>query len=205
MKYLKKVAAILLVVCMVFSLAACGGDAKKLVGSWKAEIEFGDIMDKALKEVPEGVDADALAEIKITIEMTLDDDGEGKVSIDKKALAKDMQEVMVDLMKKQFEAAMIAQTGLTKAQIEAQSGMTMDQLLEQSLGTTVEKKVQELVDEQMEDNEELLDRSFDYEIEDGKLVIDDEEHDYELDEDELTLTGETDDGDEIEITFKRED
>lgn len=235
MKNWKKMWAILLAVCMAFSLMACsaggdqGGDASTedskvtdkteqklsdeelIVGTWETKLVFGDYMDQFMNmdEAPEGVDLSVFEDMKLTLEVTFAEDGEGTASVDTKAFAKDMKKIMVTLMEDMLEEQLTAELGMSVEEIEAEYGMSFDELVEQTLGASVEDTVDKLIDDMMENNEDfkkMEEKSFEYEIKKNKLYIDGEKKDYEFeDEDTLTLTGETDAGDEVEFSFERVD
>lgn len=194
---MKKILAILLAVAMLFCFAACGDSSDKdddddnsknetskvavlelsedtLQGKWEGFIPF----EKTVEEEVEGDLFELVKEMDEDLHFYFEftDDGVLKVSIDVEDTKDVMEEYFDAVIDYTVNGAAAEELGMTQeefvAALEAQ-GMTLEDYEEGlraqfDIDAQVEEMLEELQDE-MEDEEK------EYTIEDGKLVIDDEE------------------------------
>lgn len=213
MKNFKRIAALLLALCMVFALCACGGndggkdkdkdedkvekktDAEIIVGSWVTTLDM-----TALLEELEG--GDDLAQLLMyfdfsTVEIVLTASFDEKGNYD---LAFSVDEAEMKLMfrngMEKMLNDMLVGSGYTIDDVAAAEGMTKDAYLDAMVDESLD------VDDMFADSNE----SGTYKIEDGKLYLvekdDTDEGDhyavYELTEDELTFKEFYNDGEKNE-------
>lgn len=159
---MKKLTALILIAVMLLSLAACGSkapSAKSLAGSWAAEWDMSDTLEKIFLENVSalGVDIDSLpadSKVDFRVPCTLDinSDGTYRLDLPQDALEKafdqfaasleNVMRVMVEQMfTQEAEAA-----GMTLDELYAQLGCkNMDELIEMSTGSSLRSLIDELI------------------------------------------------------------
>lgn len=186
---MKKLLCLLLALVMVLSLAACSdsGNSKKdkddeeeeeekvvdledgIVGTWTVNVTFTEEMLGL-----EGVNIE-----DIPTSLTFDEDGEVTMFYTDEAIEL-LEEKMLDAMVEYLYAA---------GEEEGASRDEIDEEFESEFDCSIEEFVEILLDE-MDMGETLrdLEESYTYEIEDGKLIIDDTEMTAEIKGKKLTIT-----------------
>ena len=212
MKNVKRIAALLLALVMVFALCACSDigsgkdknkddkvekvekktDAELIVGTWEATVDMGDYLNAEMAGEP-GMAAYAeyfdFSGVELTVNYEFDKDGDYvlTISMNKELLEK----VFRNALQKVLEEAAAAE-GYTLEELAAEEGMTVEELLD-------------AVMEEGFDAEDFFDDEAErgsYEIKDGKLYIfdrgdeldEDDYFEYKLKGDKLTLVAEYEDG-----------
>lgn len=181
-KIFSTLVTLILVLSTLFTFTACGSDQQKLVGTWKAEMDFGKIMDEQM-----GSEKSYFAGLELTVFMTFEKDGSFKMGADKDD-NKDFENDFKKGMEKYLNDIAAAQ-GVTLDDVLALQDMTLDELISQTID------VDELFKE--------FDESGDYKAEDGKLYLDseDEYEEYELDGDTLKLTGSSEEEEDANFIY----
>ncbi len=190
-KIFSTLVTLMLVFSLLFTFTGCD-DQSKLVGTWKAEVQFGEAMNELFnsssdtKEMAEYFDFDDLV---LVITLEFDDDDTYKMYVDEddnKDFAPTIKKVMVkgleEYLSKELEG----------------SGITVDQVL-QSQNTTLEDLVDQIIsDDKIEEVFAEMEQEGDYLAEDGKLYLDDEDEykKYELEGKKLTLKSSSKDDDD---------
>lgn len=180
-----------LVLTSVFAFTGCKSDQDAIVGSWKADINFGKMFDKIITqsvgELPIG-DLPSFGELSLAIRFDFNEDGTCKMyadADDNKDFVDDFKDSMRTVMKAMLDEQ-AKSLGMTADQILAMQNMTMDDLLDEAFASF---NTESLFSEFKEEGT--------YRLEDGKLFLKsddaDEEEDeymtYELDGDTLKITG----------------
>lgn len=204
MKNFKRIAALLLALCMVFALCACGGndggkdkdkdkdedkvekktDAEIIVGSWATTLD----MTSLLEELDGG---DELAQLlmyfdfsSVDLVLTANFDEKGNYELAFTVDENQMKLMFRNGMEKMLDDMLVG-SGYTIDDIAAAEGMTKDAYLDAMVDESLE------LDDIFEDSNE----SGTYKIEDGKIYLIEKDADaddsqyavYELTEDELTF------------------
>ena len=212
MKNVKRIAALLLALVMVFALRACSDsgsgkdkdkgekvekktDAELIVGTWETEMSMTDYYGDDMGEL-EGMEAYFdFDKIKITMTFEFEEDGTYTMSVDGdeaeiKAILRDGFEKLLN--------DMLEGTGYTLEDAAAEEGMTADEyldaLMEESFGSG------DLID--------VDDELGEYKVKNGKLYLFDEGdeldegtyYEYKLKGDKLTLVAEYEDGETTEAS-----
>lgn len=196
MKHFKRFSALLLVLVLALSLAACGkNEAEALYGTWTVHLDMSDTMNDTLSET--GLDADimeGLSDLKLEFLVHLSFDEEGyTMSLDQEATEKaledyfvGLQDLMVEYLYQTFE-----NEGLSKEDA--------DELFLDSYHMGVEDFVSSLFDEirgSVDLTAEVEDEAGLYAVEDGKIWFGSTEEElnskavsveYQMDGDTLTM------------------
>lgn len=117
---MKKLFAILLVLCMVVALAACGGSKNTVVGTWTGTADARQTMIEAAPEL-----ADYLKAAPFSVTMTFNSDGTYSYTIDGTPIIPEMRTAV-----RSYLEDYIKQQGFTVAEFEEAAKMTMDQAVE---------------------------------------------------------------------------
>ena len=198
----KRIVSVVLLLAMLLALTACGGgDADKLVGTWKCEMDLAEQINAEM-----GLDAETAEYLnfdsfEIVVFMEFNKDGTYSMYADMDALEESLDAAVADFsdgMAQYLEAMIYAQTGveMTAEEILAASGMTMDDMMAEAFP-----------DDMAEDIAEGMTMEGKFEAKDGKLFtsagmdynVDPEVYEtYELDGNTLTITGYVgDDADDV--------
>ena len=144
MKKVRSLAALLLAVMMVVSLAACnggaGGDSAPvtIVGKWKTTMNVGEMMKKAAESSSETMPSGSEAMLKVydgvvadmTMEFTEDGKCTGSVGEEsRKAMIEKLKENMKDILPEMFAAQGVSEEQLD--QYFAQKGITREDFVNQ--------------------------------------------------------------------------
>ena len=204
MKNVKRIAALLLALVMVFALCAYSDsgsgkdkdekvekktDAELIVGTWETEMSMTDYYGDDMGEL-EGMEAYFdFDKIKITMTFEFEEDGTYTLSVDG-----DEEEIKA-ILRDGFEKLlndMLEGTGYTLEELAAEEGMTVEELLDAAMEESFD--AEDFFGDETERGS--------YEIKDGKLYIfdrgdeldEDDYFEYKLKGDKLTLVAEYEDG-----------
>lgn len=227
MKKLKRIAALLLALVMVFALCACsadGGkdkgsnkkeevkktDAELIVGTWESSVNIGDELDKVLEsdmDMAEFMSYFDFGGIDITMQIVFDKDGSYSVAYVDDGSSKKIEKAFRDGFVEMFDA-LLEGTGYTFADVAAQENMTEDEYLDAMVEIAMQS-ITPLYDELSAGTYEIGDGKL-YMIEDGDDKDDDTYTTYKLSKNELTLKasytdGEKDTDSPFPMTFKLAD
>ena len=118
---MKKFFALLLVLCMIFALAACGG--KNAVGTWQGKVNLAEVAGAELGELKDymkDANVDFILELKSDNTFTLQMDGTALMPILKDAFRAYLDD-------------MLSSMGMTAADYEAAAGQSVDALIDSAL------------------------------------------------------------------------
>ncbi len=227
MKKLKRIAALLLALVMVFALCACsadGGkdkdsnkkeevkktDAELIVGTWESSVNIGDELAKVLEsdmDMAEFMSYFDFGGIDITMQIVFDKDGSYSVAYVDDGSSKKIEKAFRDGFVEMFDA-LLEGTGYTFADVAAQENMTEDEYLDAMVEIAMQS-ITPLYDEISAGTYEIGDGKL-YMIEDGDDKDDDTYTTYKLSKNELTLKasytdGEKDTDSPFPMTFKLAD
>lgn len=227
MKKLKRIAALLLALVMVFALCACsadGGkdkdsnkkeevkktDAELIVGTWESSVNIGDELAKVLEsdmDMAEFMSYFDFGGIDITMQIVFDKDGSYSVAYVDDGSSKKIEKAFRDGFVEMFDA-LLEGTGYTFADVAAQENMTEDEYLDTMVEIAMQS-ITPLYDEISAGTYEIGDGKL-YMIEDGDDKDDDTYTTYKLSKNELTLKasytdGEKDTDSPFPMTFKLAD
>lgn len=227
MKKLKRIAALLLALVMVFALCACsadGGkdkdtnkkeevkktDAELIVGTWESSVNIGDELDKVLEsdmDMAEFMSYFDFGGIDITMQIVFDKDGSYSVAYVDDGSSKKIEKAFRDGFVEMFDA-LLEGTGYTFADVAAQENMTEDEYLDAMVEIAMQS-ITPLYDEISAGTYEIGDGKL-YMIEDGDDKDDDTYTTYKLSKNKLTLKasytdGEKDTDSPFPMTFKLAD
>ena len=112
---MKKITAMLLCLVLVLSLCACGAK-ENLVGTWKANIELADLMNKEIAASGDEAMAEAmnLESFQLPLILELREDGTCTMKVDPEAMAASADKLAADLTEglKAYFVTMLQQQGL---------------------------------------------------------------------------------------------
>ncbi len=227
MKKLKRIAALLLALVMVFALCACsadGGkdkdsnkkeevkktDAELIVGTWESSVNIGDELAKVLEsdmDMAEFMSYFDFGGIDITMQIVFDKDGSYSVAYVDDGSSKKIEKAFRDGFVEMFDA-LLEGTGYTFADVAAQENMTEDEYLDAMVEIAMQS-ITPLYDEISAGTYEIGDGKL-YMIEDGDDKDDDTYTTYKLSKNKLTLKasytdGEKDTDSPFPMTFKLAD
>lgn len=227
MKKLKRIAALLLALVMVFALCACsadGGkdkdsnkkeevkktDAELIVGTWESSVNIGDELAKVLEsdmDMAEFMSYFDFGGIDITMQIVFDKDGSYSVAYVDDGSSKKIEKAFRDGFVEMFDA-LLEGTGYTFADVAAQENMTEDEYLDAMVEIAMQS-ITPLYDEISAGTYEIGDGKL-YMIEGGDDKDDDTYTTYKLSKNELTLKasytdGEKDTDSPFPMTFKLAD
>ena len=196
MKGMKKAAALLLVLAMVFSLCACG--KSELVGTWEGRV---DMTELALSEVDEAMAqlgsslsggrelplvTDYVESLTIRYTMVFNEDGTYSTQVtqeDIDAMAETMKTGFGGYLRQLYFVLLcetLYQMGVTQEMntvedLENFLGLTMDEAIYEALGMDMEEYIDVLVDESFSASisPEDLSSSGNFKNKDGKLYLSD--------------------------------
>ena len=194
MKGMKKAAALLLVLAMVFSLCACG--KSELVGTWEGRV---DMTELALSEVDEARAqlgsslsggrelprvTDYVESLTIRYTMVFNEDGTYSSQVSQEdidAMVETLKVGFADYLRQLYFVLLcetLAQMGINQEinsieELENFLGITMDEAINESLGMSLDEYVQVQVDDSF--SEELSTEEFNgsgnFKNKDGKLYL----------------------------------
>lgn len=185
---MKKIAALLLALCMIFALAACSSasqasaptpEPKTIVGAWNAKLNFVEFAGEDLGDM-----AEIFKDINFDMVLEMKEDKTFSMAMDATSAMPALKEAFSTYLTKMIEAE-----GMTVEQFEELSGGTLDQLIEEALG-------------ELDFSEMDVSSSGTYTEENGKLVLTEENGsamEGSWSEDTLTLNA---DGRQISFTRK---
>ena len=198
----KRIVSVVLLLAMLLALTACGGgDADKLVGTWKCEMDLAEQINDEMgldDEMAEYLNFDSF---EIVVYMEFNKDGTYSMYADMDTMEESLDAAVEDFadgMAQYLEAMIYEQTGMEMSadEILAMSGVSMDDMLAEAFPEGMAEEIAEGMT--MEGN---------FEAKDGKLFTsagldydDDPEvyETYELDGSTLTITGYVgDDADDV--------
>lgn len=196
MKGMKKAAALLLVLAMVFSLCACG--KSELVGTWQGQL---DMTEQVLQEVDQAMAqleslisgdrelpqmGDYVDNISLTYTIAFNEDGTYISEVDQAgidAMAETMKVGFADYLRQLFFVLLcetLEQMGVTQEfnsaeELENFLGITMDEAINESLGMSLEEYLAVLVDESFQESiaSDGLSGVGNFKNKDGKLYMSD--------------------------------
>lgn len=227
MKKLKRIAALLLALVMVFALCACsadGGkdkdsnkkeevkktDAELIVGTWEGSVNIGDELEQVLEsdaDMAEIMSYFDFSGIDITMQIVFGKDGSYSVAYVDDGSSEKIEKAYRDGFVQMFDD-LLEGTGYTLADVAAQEYMTEDEYLDAMVEIAMQS-VTPLYGELSAGTYEIGDGKL-YMIEDGEDKDDGTYTTYKLSKNELTLKasytdGEKDTDSPFPMTFKLAD
>ena len=185
---MKKITAMLLCLVLVLSLCACGAK-ENLVGTWKANIELADLMNKEIAASGDAAMAEAmnLESFQLPLILELREDGTCTMKVDPEAMAASTEKLATDLTEglKAYFVTMLEQQGL---EVEDPTEVLT------TMGLDLDALVAEMKDQFLsEDTFAEFTMESKYKAEDGKIYFsDDLESEINADEyNTYTLKGDT--------------
>lgn len=185
---MKKITAMLLCLVLVLSLCACGAK-ENLVGTWKANIELADLMNKEIAASGDEAMAEAmnLESFQLPLILELREDGTCTMKVDPEAMAASADKLAADLTEglKAYFVTMLQQQGL---EVEDPTEFLT------TMGLDLDALVAEMKDQFLsEDTFAEFTMESKYKAEDGKIYFsDDLESEINADEyNTYTLKGDT--------------
>ena len=185
---MKKITAMLLCLVLVLSLCACGAK-ENLVGTWKANIELADLMNKEIAASGDEAMAEAmnLESFQLPLILELREDGTCTMKVDPEAMAASADKLATDLTEglKAYFVTMLEQQGL---EVEDPTEVLT------IMGLDLDALVAEMKDQFLsEDTFAEFTMESKYKAEDGKIYFsDDLESEINADEyNTYTLKGDT--------------
>ena len=119
---MKRIFTLVLALCLVFALAACGG-SKTAAGSWQAKVNLADIAGDELGDM-----AGYFKDVNVDVNLEMRTDKTFTLNIDAASAAPAMKDGM-----RAYVEDMLGQMGLTAEDYEAQSGKTLDAIIDEAL------------------------------------------------------------------------
>ena len=196
MKVMKKAAALLLVLAMVFSLCACG--KSELVGTWQGRLDMTEQVrqevDQTMAQMESLVSGDRelpqmsdyLDNIILTYTIAFNEDGTYISEVDQAgidAMAETMKVGLADYVRQLFFVLLcetLEQMGVTQElnsveELETFLGISMDEAISESLGMTLDEYMDMMVDEGFQESiaSEGLSGVGNFKNKDGKLYMSD--------------------------------
>ena len=185
---MKKITAMLLCLVLVLSLCACGAK-ENLVGTWKANIELADLMNKEIAASGDEAMAEAmnLESFQLPLILELGEDGTCTMKVDPEGMAASADKLATDLTEglKAYFVTMLEQQGL---EVEDPTEVLT------TMGLDLDALVAEMKDQFLsEDTFAEFTMESKYKAEDGKIYFsDDLESEINADEyNTYTLKGDT--------------
>ena len=121
---MKKLFALLLALCMILALTACGGAKNDVAGTWVGTV---DAARYIIEDAPEMKDYLKSAPVSITLELTAD--GHYTLNSDGTTMIPAFKEAMRGYMQE-----LIQQEGITVEAFEAQTQKTLDEFIDGMVG-----------------------------------------------------------------------
>lgn len=196
MKVMKKAAALLLVLAMVFSLCACG--KSELVGTWQGRLDMTEQVrqevDQTMAQMESLVSGDRelpqmsdyLDNIILTYTIAFNEDGTYISEVDQAgidAMAETMKVGLADYVRQLFFVLLcetLEQMGVTQElnsveELETFLGISMDEAISESLGMSLDEYMDMMVDEGFQESiaSEGLSGVGNFKNKDGKLYMSD--------------------------------
>ena len=193
---MKKAAALLLVLAMVFSLCACG--KSELVGTWQGRLDMTEQVrqevDQTMAQMESLVSGDRelpqmsdyLDNIILTYTIAFNEDGTYISEVDQAgidAMAETMKVGLADYVRQLFFVLLcetLEQMGVTQElnsveELETFLGISMDEAISESLGMTLDEYMDMMVDEGFQESiaSEGLSGVGNFKNKDGKLYMSD--------------------------------
>ena len=122
---MKRIFAFMLVLCMVFALAACGS-AKSPAGSWTAKVNLADIAGDSMGEM-----ADYLKDMMVDVNLDMNEDKTFVLKMDANSAIPALKEGM-----RAYMNDMLTGMGMTAEDYEAAAGASLDDLIDGRWYTT---------------------------------------------------------------------
>lgn len=201
MKNAKRILSLLLVLVLMLTTVACGSKKPSLVGTWKAEIELKDMINKMM-ETELGMPVDVETSLIMPITLTFTEDGKASLTVDNQSIKDNMVgylqslgEILMEVIYQQGEAQ-----GMSREEMDA--ALELQGLAKETL---IDSLLAEIDVDELFDTSELSKNGV-YKVADGKLWIEDTKEDFkdtdyatfELSGDTLTITALEGDSDDTE-------
>ena len=119
---MKRIFAFMLVLCMVFALAACGS-AKSPAGSWTAKVNLADIAGDSMGEM-----ADYLKDMMVDVNLDMNEDKTFVLKMDANSAIPALKEGM-----RAYMNDMLTGMGMTAEDYEAAAGASLDDLIDEAI------------------------------------------------------------------------
>ncbi len=117
---MKKLFALILALCMILALTACGGAAKAVAGTWTGTV---DAAKYIVEETPEMKDYLKSAPVAVTLELTAD--GKYTLTSDGTTMIPDFKKAL-----RSYLEASCEEQGITVEQLEDAVKMTLDEYID---------------------------------------------------------------------------
>lgn len=159
----KRIVSVVMLLAMLLTLAACGGDKAKLVGKWECEMDMADQINAEMELDEESAQYLSFSNFEILVCMEFNSDGTYAMTADldsARAAVNAAREEFADGMAQYLEAVMVEQMGIEMSaeEILAASGVTMEDMVAEAFSDSM---ADELVDEIAQEGN--------YDAKDGKL------------------------------------
>ena len=131
---MKRFFALMLVLCMVFALAACGS-TKSPAGSWTAKVNLVDIAGDELGEM-----VDYMKEMNVDVNLEMNEDKTFVLKMDAASAMPALKEAM-----RAYLNDMLSEMGMTAEEYESQSGSSLDALIDEAIAEMDSEDLSETV------------------------------------------------------------
>ena len=121
---MKKAFALLLALCLVLSLAACGGQSKTAAGTWKSKLDLKDLVSDKLDEI-----LDRLEKTDMEVTLVLHEDKTFLLTMDGTGVADAVKDAAAA-----FFAEVLDSLGICQEQYEQISGKSLETMIEEAAG-----------------------------------------------------------------------
>ena len=121
---MKKAFALLLALCLVLSLAACGGQSKTAAGTWKSKLDLKDLVSDKLDDI-----LDRLEKTDMEVTLVLHEDKTFLLTMDGTGVAAAVQEAATA-----YFTGLLDSLGLSQEQYEQISGKSLETMIEEAVG-----------------------------------------------------------------------
>lgn len=194
MRKLKKAAALLLVLALVLSLAACGGN--ELAGTWEGRVDMTEMITEMVDAAMSGFEAmissgaqlpklaDYIDSVSYGYSFTFNEDGSYSSIVDQASLQEAVAALKVSVGEyyRALFVLMLSETAIQmglaeeingEAELEALLGVSLDEAIAEALGMDLQSFVDSVMDSSIEAAmaEESFSSSGKYEAKDGKLYL----------------------------------
>lgn len=198
MNRMKKQLALLLVLAMVLSLAACGSAKSDIIGTWQGRIDMteavaSESIDEGVKELLASMDyemelssvSDYVSSFDPLCVYVFNEDGSYAITMDETSLRDELEEYKAGLTEyfRQFFFELLSQTLVelnlaeqvsSEEALEALMGVSLDEAISEAVGMELRDFVSQIVDEEMGTAGEIaaeFKSEGKYKAKDGKLWL----------------------------------
>lgn len=120
---MKKIFALLLALCLLPAMAACGGAGKTVVGTWNSKVDLKEYLGSELGEM-----GDYLQSVDVEMKLVMNENKTFVMELDATAVIPAMKDAMMSYM-----TDMLDSMGMTADQFEAAYGSSLEAVVEETI------------------------------------------------------------------------